>query len=628
LGLSLVGAAAAGLMDVAKKWPSAYSTVPMAFFGALLPATAHVDAASKESERMQNLRELYLNSSRYSNLCTTLYVALAVFWSHAILHVWLGPELPMRQTLTTLFVVFSFALQFHMLTGPGTSLFRGMGKVYEEFSYSIPNVLLLGVTLPVSWWVQKEWTAMGVGIAVAVATVLSACVLLLRVHHVMGVCWRRYFGFVILPGWTPFLPAVILAWPVAWLVGALGRWQGAGVLLAAGVLYLVGTAALLDRWVLSAAEREKGRSMVQRAFTAIRSRGAGGMKTALPILLALAAASGLCAQQVPASANFEEPQPALAQPGQPAAKPLAQESPNPASPQLKPNPIATLREFQPEADEEYRLGRGDEIMVDFPGRPDLQAKLVIGPDGRITLPLAGEIVLNGLTRSEAARTIEAALAVYYQNLAAQVSVTKYTANHVLVLGAVEKPGLVTFEGQPTLLDALTRAGMVPGPARANMVIPERCAIYRGQDKVVWVELKKLIDSGNGLADLRLRRDDIVYVPSASENFVSVLGSVQHPGAVLLNSNSTLASVLAESGGFLPKAGNKPHIQIVDPASGVSQTISFNDVLDPVRSREIKLKAGEIIYVPETGFARATYVLERLSPLITAGTFAVAAGGVF
>ena len=67
-------------------------------------------------------------------------------------------------------------------------------------------------------------------------------------------------------------------------------------------------------------------------------------------------------------------------------------------PTLKPNPLEALRNFEPAADEEYRLGKGDEITVDFAGRTDLQAKLVIGPDGRITLPLAGDIVLDGQTR--------------------------------------------------------------------------------------------------------------------------------------------------------------------------------------------------------------------------------------
>ena len=187
---------------------------------------------------------------------------------------------------------------------------------------------------------------------------------------------------------------------------------------------------------------------------------------------------------------------------------------------------------------------------------------------------------------------------------------------MLVLGAVEHPGAVTFDGVPTLLEALSRSGLETGPNKAARV-PERCAIYRGHDEVVWVDLKTLIDSGNSLADLRLRRDDVVYVPNGSERFVSVLGEVQHPGAVQQTGTSTLASVLAGAGGFTEAAGNKPHIQIVDPATGTSRVISFNDLLNPDKSLEVTPKPGEIIFVPQSGFFRATYAVERLSPVITA-----------
>ncbi len=70
-------------------------------------------------------------------------------------------------------------------------------------------------------------------------------------------------------------------------------------------------------------------------------------------------------------------------------------------PVLKQNPLETLRNFEPAADEAYRLGKGDEITVDISGRPDLEAKLVIGPDGCVTLPVAGDIKLDGMTRPEA-----------------------------------------------------------------------------------------------------------------------------------------------------------------------------------------------------------------------------------
>jgi polysaccharide export outer membrane protein len=309
----------------------------------------------------------------------------------------------------------------------------------------------------------------------------------------------------------------------------------------------------------------------------------------------------------------------------PQAKPGSTEQPS-----LKPNPLETLRNFEPASDEEYRLGKGDEITVDFAGRPDMLAKLIVGPDGRITLPLAGDVMLFGLTRSEAAKAIESALASYYTNLAVQVTITKYTANRIVLLGAVDHPGMFTFDGTPTLLEVLARGGVEAGPNKSGQnpevnQVPERCAIYRGSDQVVWVELRAMMQAGNALADLRLRRDDVVYVPSINERFVSVLGEVQHPGAIPLAYNSTLASILAQAGGVTDHAGNNPHVQVVDPDSGSSRVISLKDLLNPAKSMEVTLKPGEIIFVPKSGFYKGTYVLERLSPLVTVATLAFYAG---
>lgn len=330
----------------------------------------------------------------------------------------------------------------------------------------------------------------------------------------------------------------------------------------------------------------------------------------------------LVASQSPAQTQAQDPAQVQAEI---EAKIHAQENAAPSSePSLKPNPLDALRNFEPGKDEEYRLGKGDEIIVDFAGRPEMQAKLVVGPDGRISLPLAGELMLAGLTRAEAAKAVESSLSNYYANLEAQVTVTKYTANRVLLLGAVEHPGTLTFDGTPTLLEAITRGGIETGPNGTGQV-PERCAIYRGSDQVVWVELRALMESGNALASLRLQRDDVVYVPSLTERFVSVLGDVQHPGAIPLTHNSTLASVLAQAGGFTDKAGTKPHIQIVDPVSGTSRVLSFNDILDPAKSLEVTLKPGEIIYVPRSGFNRAGYVFERLTPLLNVAAIAFYTG---
>lgn len=155
-------------------------------------------------------------------------------------------------------------------------------------------------------------------------------------------------------------------------------------------------------------------------------------------------------------------------------------------PQLRISPLRTLRNLESASDQENRLGRGDEITVDFVGCADLTVKLVVGPDGRIRLPLAGDLMLAGRTREQAAKDIDAALSTYYTNFAAQVTVTKYAAIKVLVLGAAERSGVVTLDGAPELLDARSRSGLETGPNKASR-IPERRAIDRGLDEAALVE---------------------------------------------------------------------------------------------------------------------------------------------
>ncbi len=180
----------------------------------------------------------------------------------------------MRDSLIPLFVVFSLAMQFHMLTGPGTSIFRGMGRVYEEFNYSVPNVMLLGVTIHVSRWIVGAWTPLGIGIAVAVATAVSACVLMGRVLFVLDLPLTRFLRVVVLPGLAPYIAAGLLAWPVARMVALMNRWQGAGVLVAVGLVYAVGVIAMLHSWVLTDEEKQKESGWYRQVLGFFRGREA------------------------------------------------------------------------------------------------------------------------------------------------------------------------------------------------------------------------------------------------------------------------------------------------------------------------------------------------------------------
>jgi hypothetical protein len=180
----------------------------------------------------------------------------------------------MRDSLIPLFVLFSISMQFHLLTGPGTSIFRGMGRVYEEFNYSIPNLLLLAVALPLSRWIEGGWTPFGIGVAVSVATALSACWLMGRVLVVLNLKLSRFLRIVVMPGLWCYAAAGLLAWPAARLVAALNRWQGAGILIVVGVVYGAVLIGVLHRWVLTDGEKQEGSRLVHRSLEAFRGREA------------------------------------------------------------------------------------------------------------------------------------------------------------------------------------------------------------------------------------------------------------------------------------------------------------------------------------------------------------------
>jgi polysaccharide biosynthesis/export protein len=290
---------------------------------------------------------------------------------------------------------------------------------------------------------------------------------------------------------------------------------------------------------------------------------------------------------------------------------------NPADPKLKMSPLEMLRKFEPAVGEEYTLGAGDEISIQYPGHPELTTKTPIGPDGRITL-VTGPIIVANLTRDDAAQKIQEAMSAYYTQIHAVVEVEKYGSNHVTLLGDVKNPGPINFDQTPTLLEVLSKGGV---ETRLDGTLPEQCVIYRA-DLVLWVDLQQLLATGSPLADLRLRRNDVIFVPALSSRTVSVLGQVLHPGEIPLKHDSTLTSILGEAGGLTDTAGGNPEFQIIHRANGSkTQYVHFKDLMSPTRGLEISLNPGDVIYVPKSGIAKAGFVMQQLAPFLSIGSIA-------
>jgi polysaccharide biosynthesis/export protein len=281
-------------------------------------------------------------------------------------------------------------------------------------------------------------------------------------------------------------------------------------------------------------------------------------------------------------------------------------------PPPQPAPFATgeaLKQFDAAPASDYRLGEGDALTIQVWDRPDLSVPQVVGPDGAITVPVAGTLKVLGKTREEATQAVKDALLKYYDKIAVTVRVDRYVSNRVVVLGQVRTPGVFQFDTMPNLLEALARAGgMAPGDAPSNLT---HCAVVRGRDRVAWIDLKALLQDANLSMNIRLQPNDLVFIPDRGDSPVYVLGQVVKPGLFRWTSGLTLVEAIALAGGATRDANAM--VQVVSPSRGLRTEVSLDEASRGLKGHNITLQGGDIVYLTTSGLADIGYVLEKLNP---------------
>lgn len=211
---------------------------------------------------------------------------------------------------------------------------------------------------------------------------------------------------------------------------------------------------------------------------------------------------------------------------------------------------AALAEFDAAADTVCVLGAGDHLSVRVLGRPEMSARRVVGPDGRISMPLIGTLRVAELAREEATVNVQSALLRCFKRPEVALSAEQYPANRVTVLGRAQNPGVLNFDKVPTILEVLARAGGLPVLDKQAML--RWCANFRGRDTVIWIDLKHLLARGDPVCNVRLKPNDIVYIPDSGDTSVYVMGAVPRPGAYRLTPDMSLLDALAR--GRRPERG--------------------------------------------------------------------------
>lgn len=108
--------------------------------------------------------------------------------------------------------------------------------------------------------------------------------------------------------------------------------------------------------------------------------------------------------------------------------------------------------------DEYRIGPGDKLRIEVYKDPQLSQSVQVRPDGKITLPLVGDMDATNQTPLELRDAIAKSLKEYITTPTVTVIVVEAVASKVFVMGEVSKPGPVDVHGPTTILQALAMAG--------------------------------------------------------------------------------------------------------------------------------------------------------------------------
>jgi polysaccharide export outer membrane protein len=257
----------------------------------------------------------------------------------------------------------------------------------------------------------------------------------------------------------------------------------------------------------------------------------------------------------------------------------------------------------------YRIGSGDVIRLDVFGRAEVSGKHIVGPDGKISVPLAGDIPVGERTREEARDLVVQSLRTYFTKPFVSLVIEEYTSNQVTVLGRVERAGVQKFAQAPTLAEVLAGAGAMP--ILDKQATLTRCAIMRGRDKLIWVDLKALLN-GDPAYNLRMKKGDIVFIPDSSDTSIYVLGQVVRPGSYRLTSRMTVLDALAQAGG--PTEDAKPEqIGLYRAGSNSMEVIAFADLISPARAVNFAMEDGDVLFLPRSGLGEFGYFMRQISP---------------
>ncbi len=257
----------------------------------------------------------------------------------------------------------------------------------------------------------------------------------------------------------------------------------------------------------------------------------------------------------------------------------------------------------------YRLGPGDNVIIDVWGASQDTFEGTISPDGVVVIDGVGPLKLSGLTVQQASATVKNTLGQYYSDCNFSLSIGDTRSIQVQVMGEVNMPGTYTMSSLSSAFNALYAAGGISEIGTLRDI-----KVFRGGKELTSIDVYDYILNGNSTGDVRLQDEDIIVV-GPYECLVNLRGKVKRPMFYEMKSNETVKQLLKYSGGFAGDAYVK-NVRVTRKAG--AEEYSMHTV-DEFQMGSFTLMDGDSLFV-DSVMARFSNMVEVRGAVKHAGQF--------
>ena len=274
-----------------------------------------------------------------------------------------------------------------------------------------------------------------------------------------------------------------------------------------------------------------------------------------------------------------------------------------------------LMELEMEEDPSYRMNAGDQIEIRVYDHPDLSMTTRIGPDGMIGFAFIGQVKLSGQTIAQGAECIREGLVPYVKNPVVSITILEVQSETATIAGSCAKPGVYGISNSTRLADFYAMAGSSANRlfngVNVDVADLEHSILVR-HGEILPVDFRKAIDSGDILNNVRIRKGDYVFIAQRMAASVIVCGEVKNPHKRMYEPGMGLVETLTAAGWVTETHWS--HVIII--RGGLANPHYYKVNIDGImsgRCHNVKLKAGDIVYVPRDNLSEYNVFVRKLLP---------------